>query len=69
MNITATRRNVNRYTDGSTLATVPLTDEQFAAYLAAGQEPEGLVRVADLPADVRDMLPADCDGGTVVYID
>lgn len=57
-----TEYTINRYRDGKEIGRVNLTAEQFAEYMAAAQQPEGLIALCDVPG-------VDSDDTTTVYLD
>ena len=66
---TATKTyTIREYNTGDALGEITLTDRQFAQYEESAQQPEGLIRLDDLPAKIDD-LSIVMDGSTTVYLD
>src|SRR6185503_8222359 len=62
-----TTYTIRRYHDGRAIGTVALSDEEFARYLAASQQPEGLCRLGSFDG-LAEMEPDHEDSGPNVTV-
>lgn len=62
---------VTRYNDGQVMGKVQLSEERFADYQAMSQQPEGIIRLGAMPADMYELDAEyqDCHEDTTVYLD
>jgi hypothetical protein len=62
---------LTRHKDGKIIGHSVLTTEQFAHYNAMAQQPEGLMRLGNMPHAYYDLLPEyqDTHEDTTVYLD
>ena len=67
----ATEYTVYRYADAKEIGKASLTREQFRHYEAMSQQPNGLIRLGDLPHDYYDLAFEfqDTSENVTVYID
>ncbi len=56
-----------RYADGTVLGIATLTDAQMLHYLAISQQPEGIIRLSELPREYY-TLSVDTEPHCSVYI-
>jgi hypothetical protein len=59
---------IRDYNSGESLGQASLTAEDFAAYEAAAQQPEGLIKYGDLKAEMKH-VDGPVNRNTVVYLD
>lgn len=62
---------VKRYCDNQTIGHVTLTPEQYSQYESLSQQPEGLVKIGELPHELYDLDKnyQDLHQDTVIFLE
>ena len=68
---TTTKYTVRNYQDNHAVGSVELTSEQFRHYMSMAQQPQGLIRLGNMPHDLYnlDEQYQDLHEDTTIYLD